>query len=324
MATSNNHLFPRVIALEEHWLSAAVDQSLYKEQDFFPSSLLGSLCDAGKGRIAAMDAANISMQILSHTAGYAADTVHYAEVNDEMATAVAANPTRFAAFAHLPMADPQKAAEEFDRCIRKLGFKGALIDNHAGGRYYEGPEYDIFWAAVQKLDKPIYLHPTMPTSKMRDWYKGNYGPQAELSMSHFTFGWHSDTATHILRLYAGGVFERFPKIKIVLGHFGESLPFYLERIQWFSQKWGSMSRSFEQVYAENLWFTTSSLKGLAPLVCMLQNTKLDRIMFGVDYPFLQMKDGIDWLKQVRASGLLDEEAYEMITHGNAESFLGIN
>lgn len=89
-----------------------------------------------------------------------------------MAEAVAKNPTRFAAFAHLPVADPLKAADELRRCINELGFKGALVDNHAGGRYYEGLEYNSFWATLEELDVPLYLHPTMPTSTMADWYHG--------------------------------------------------------------------------------------------------------------------------------------------------------
>ncbi|KAH7239834.1 hypothetical protein B0J15DRAFT_569289 [Fusarium solani] len=313
----------RIIALEEHCLSASVDQSLYRNKTSFPPPVIESLCDVGEGRIKSMDAGGIKLQVLSHTAGYAEDVLSYQAVNNDMAEAVAKNPTRFAAFAHLPMADPLKAADELRRCINELGFKGALVDNHAGGRYYEGPEYNSFWATLEEFDIPFYLRPTMLTSTMADWYQGSYSPQASMGMSHFAFGWHFDTATHILRLYAAGVFDRFPKLKIILGHFGESLPFFLEHIQWFSANWGPISRSFQQVYAENFWFTTSSLKGVAPLACMLQNTKLGRIMFGIDYPFLKMQDGVEWIEKMRASRLLKKEELEMILYRNAELFLNI-
>ncbi|EEU35192.1 uncharacterized protein NECHADRAFT_87313 [Fusarium vanettenii 77-13-4] len=168
-----------------------------------------------------------------------------------------------------------------------------------------------------------YLHPTMPPSTMADWYQGSYSSQPSMAMSHFAFGWHFDTAIHVLRLYAAGAFARFPNLKILLGHFGESLPFFLERVQWFSANWGPINPSFQQVYAENFWFTTNLLKGVAPLACMLQNTKLDRIMVGIDYPFLRMQDGVEWIEQVRASGLLKEQELEMILYRNGESFLNI-
>ncbi|KAI8652126.1 2-amino-3-carboxymuconate-6-semialdehyde decarboxylase [Fusarium sp. Ph1] len=295
----------RIIALEEHWLNASVGQSLYRNQTNFPPPVIESLCDAGEGRIRRMDAGGIEFQVLSHTAGYTEDTLNYKAVNNDMADAVAKNPTRFAAFAHLPMADPSKAADELRRCINELGFKGALVNNHAGGRYYEGPEYNSFWATLEELDVPLYWHLTMPTSTMADRYQGSYSPQASMGMSPFAFGWHFDTATHILRLYAAGVFDRFPKLKIILGHFEESLPFSLEPVQWFSASCGPINRSFQLVYAENFWFTTSSLKGVAPLACMLQNTKLDRIIFGIDYPFLRMQDGVEWIDKVRGKVFLN-------------------
>lgn len=188
MATSSDRPLPRLIGLEEHWLSSQLDQSFYRDQPFFPSSILDPLCDAGKGRVAKMDATGIDMQVLSVTAGYGSDTVSYAAVNDEMAEKIKAYPSRFAGFCNLPMIDPEKAAAELRRCMGLGGFVGAMVDNHASGTYYEGPEYDVFWRTAQELDVPIYLHPAPPTEERKKWYQGHYSPSAAFCMAVMIYG----------------------------------------------------------------------------------------------------------------------------------------
>uniref|UniRef100_A0A8H7NPW0 Amidohydrolase-related domain-containing protein n=1 Tax=Bionectria ochroleuca TaxID=29856 RepID=A0A8H7NPW0_BIOOC len=268
-----------------------------------------------------MDASGVTIQFISHCASFSGkrDCI---VINNDIAAAVKAHPNRFAGLASLSMGEPVAAAEELRRCIRDLGISGAMIDNHVNGKYYEAYEYDVFWSTAQELDSPIYLHPTLATNNMKEWYEGSYSPAAAASMSMDAFGWHYDTATHITRIYAAGVFDRFPKLKIVLGHFGESLPFWKQRIA-TSKGLGALARSFNEVYDENLWFTTSGVFGIAPLACMLQNTAPERIMFSIDYPFTPMAEGIIWLEELRNSGLVSQEQLEMICHGNAEKLFGL-
>ncbi|KAH7007658.1 hypothetical protein EDB80DRAFT_843144 [Ilyonectria destructans] len=312
MASSEKDSLPPIVALEEHFLSRNTEMRQFKAI-VAEMGVESKVFDVGAQRIADMDAVGLSMQVLSHGAGFADDPRVCSMINDEIAAAVKANPSRFAGFAFLPMAQPQKAADELRRCIQDLGFCGALIDNHVDGVYFEGPQYDVFWSAAESLDAPIYLHPAFATDKMMEWYKGSYSTGAANCMAMATFGWHFDTATHVLRLYASGVFDRFPKLKIILGHFGESLPFWKERIVKSSetQPWGDLKRLFNQVYDENLWFTTSGVYELGPMACMMRNTRMDRIMFSIDYPFAPMELGIKWLKELRESGLVDQEQFEM-------------
>jgi predicted TIM-barrel fold metal-dependent hydrolase len=202
---------------------------------------------------------------------------------------------------------------------------GALIDNHANGRYYDGLEYNGLWETAQELDVPIYLHPVMPTQAvLQALYQGNYSDKAALSIGTFGFGWHSDVAVHILRIFSAGVFDRFPRVKIIIGHFGEMLPFMLERIIHLSPLWSrELHRSFKTVWDENIYITTSGIWGISPMACILKNTKIDRILFSVDFPFESNKSGMKYLEELQNSGLVTEEQLAMISYKNAQRLLKV-
>lgn len=320
---------PPLIALEEHFLATTMAKDgldKYSEQIKHVPGMMDQLLDLDVLRISEMDKGNVSIQVISHCAGAKAPA-QCIQANDQLAAAIKEHPDRFAGFATLDITDPKSAAGELRRCISDLRFTGALIDNHTpDGTYLDGPSYDILWSTAQDLDVPIYIHPTWQSDiALETFYKGEHiSKQATASIAHSAFGWHSDTANHFLRLFAAGVFERFPKLKIVLGHFGEMIPCMLERICNLSRRWSvGFKRDFGTVWRENVWVTTSGVWGLAPMAAMLKNTSVDRIMFSVDYPFASSADGLKWWKEFEESEMVDESGLEKIAYRTAEALLGV-
>ncbi|KAJ9137076.1 Amidohydrolase 2 [Pleurostoma richardsiae] len=314
-----------LITLEEHFFSEAglqPEQADYIDMFQAMPNLMPKLRDVGPLRLQNMDAGSVSLQVISHGPSHM-DAEHCRAANDQLGAAVAANPHRFAGFAVLPMAEPRDAADELRRCVKDMKFVGALVDNHDRGKYYDGDEYDVFWAAAQDLDVPVYLHPTFPTEAMlATQYTGNFPEIAGLAIGSFGLGWHSDTAVHILRLFAAGVFDRFPKVKIVIGHMGELLPFVLDRVVRVTSRFGR-ERDFKDVWDENIWITTSGVWSVAPMACLLRNTRAEHIMYSVDYPFSSNEDGLRFLKDLRGSGLVTEEQFSKIAYENAEALLKV-
>jgi predicted TIM-barrel fold metal-dependent hydrolase len=192
--------------------------------------------DLGEGRIAAMDAAGIDVQVLSLNAPGveqldATDAVKVArDSNDILADAVRRHPTRFAGFASLPTMSPETAVEELDRTVRKLSFKGAAINGHTRGRYLDDK---FFWPILERaeaLQVPLYLHPTPPPRPVIEAsYTGNFSAQVTTLLSTGGWGWHIETAIHTLRLILSGAFDRYPRLQLIIGHLGEALPFMLRQ-----------------------------------------------------------------------------------------------
>ena len=236
-------------------------------------------------------------------------------------------PARFAALAVLPVSDAAECARELERCVSQLGFAGALIDNHADGRHFDSAAYDLLWAKASELDVPIYLHPTWPSACMAEAFKGEYPDSVGVSLGAAGWGWHGDVGLHVLKLFAAGVFDRFPTLKIIIGHMGEMLPFMLERCYDMSTRfaggWGPRQRPLRQVWDENMWITTSGAWSLAPIKCILENTRVERIMYSVDYPFESNEKGLEWFERLEASGMLTGEQLEMIAYRNAEQLLKV-
>lgn len=306
-------------------MSAAAESRTHKTDEVLKQipGLWDKFTELGQLRLQDMDAGQVALQVISHGPGdMTPDQCRTA--NAQLAQAVQAHPGRFAGFAALPMELPAEAATELRRTCTESNFLGALVDSHTeAGTYYEGPEYDVLWEAASELDVPIYIHPTWPSEGLFDTYRSEAIPeQVSAAISAFGFGWHSDVAVHLLRLYAGGTFDRFPKLKIVIGHFGEMIPFMLQRVERTAGRWGR-TRSFRQVWDENVWLTTSGNWALDPLACILRNTKKDRIMYSVDYPFASNKDGLKWLEELQASGLVSEEELEGIRWKNAAKLLKV-
>ena len=278
---------PSVLGLEEHFIGQAVLESSHDAM--FLDSVMENLSDLGEKRLQDMDRGNMHIQVVSHIPDVQPPAVCRA-VNDQLSDAIQNSGGRFRGFAFLPMATPDAIADELERCVKSLGFLGALIPSHANGRYYDEAAYRAMFEKAQQLDVPIYLHPTVADDLQR--YAGNYDRVAQDVIAGPGLCWHTDVAVHILRLYASGLFDAYPRLKLILGHNGESLPFMLERVdRMFSRRWVSKergSRSFMSVWNENIWITTSGMYHLGPLKCCLEMCKPDRVLYS-RYPHSPFK-----------------------------------
>ncbi|KAK6208928.1 2-amino-3-carboxymuconate-6-semialdehyde decarboxylase [Colletotrichum tabaci] len=318
---------PPLITLEEHFIAPDLFSELsdiYGEQLKYLPDVAARLQDVGPLRLSDMDANRIALQVVSHGPGLASRPPALSRLaNDTLARAVRDNPSRLAGFAVLPMADPEAAAAELRRCVRDLGFVGALVDAHLGGTHYDDRRFWSVFAAAAELDVPIYLHPTFPSAGQAAAYGGAYEPGAARSLGTSGFGWHQETGLGVLKLFAAGLFDAVPGLKLIIGHFGEMLPFMKERVDKLSVRWGARERPWRQVWEENIWVTTSGVWGLAPMACVLQNTRVDRILYSVDYPFEKNENGTAWVRELRDSGMVKPEELEMIAYRNAESLLRV-
>ncbi|KAJ5093381.1 metal-dependent hydrolase [Penicillium angulare] len=311
-----------LITLEEHYVSPYV-RAAQEHDEFavFPPALVQKLNTLGEERVQDLDAGNVSLQIISHGPGDMPASVCTA-ANDDLASAISKYPTRLAGFALLPVSNPAAAASELERSVKDLGFVGALVDTHINGEFYDDEKFWIMFEKAQGLDVPIYIHPSWAAESTMDHYRGNYDESVAVALSAYGWGWHSDTALHILKLYASGLFDRFPKLKIIIGHMGELLPFQLDRIFGVSARWGRQ-RSFQEVWKENIWITTSGMFALPPLACLLQTTSIDHVLYSVDYPFSSNEKGLEFFNKIQESGLIAGEDLEKFAYRNAEQLLGV-
>jgi predicted TIM-barrel fold metal-dependent hydrolase len=236
----------RIVAVEKHFtfpdILDRIDSATLTENGWpvpgtpvFKAINPPALAETGSGRIAAMDTSGVSMQVLS-VPGPGAEIVSgiegitiAKEFNDRMARLVAAQPKRFAGFAHLPMRNPLAAADELERAVTELSLKGALISGTVDGKFLDAPEFEPVLACAERLDVPLYIHPGVPPAIVRAaYYDGLPGP-ASFMLAIAGWGWHAETAVHILRLALSGVLDRHPRLKLVIGHMGEGLPTALSK-----------------------------------------------------------------------------------------------
>jgi predicted TIM-barrel fold metal-dependent hydrolase len=281
------------------------------------------LFDLGDNRIADMDAAKIDLQVLSLSGSldkldHALATSLARAVNDKLADAVKAHPDRFAAFATLALQDPEKAALEFERCCTKLGFKGALVNGTSDGQFLDHPRFTPLFETAQSLDVPIYLHPGLPPDDVKKAYYGGLPVDLGFILATPAWGWHVETGMHCLRLIVSGLFERFPKLKIIIGHMGEALPFYMARADVFLAKGTTpLRRRVTEYFHDHFYITTIGCFTLPPFLCTMQVAGADRILFSVDYPYDSNASGRAFLNALPVSA----EDLAKISHGNAERVL---
>jgi hypothetical protein len=282
------------------------------------------LLDLGDLRIAEMDAGGIDVQVLSlvncnlDRLEPATATPLVRGANDELAAAVSKHPDRFAGFAALALQDPKAAAAEFERCVCKLGFKGALVHGAVNGVFLDQPQFAPLFETAQALDVPIYLHPTPPVQPVQTAYFEGLPGSTGFLLSTAAWGWHAELGMHCLRLIASGLFDRFPKLKIIIGHMGENLPFSIARADSILARGAShLQRRVADYFCENFYVTTSGYFTVPPLLCALQVVGADRILFSVDYPFSPNTEARDFLNALPVS----PDDLEKIAHGNADRLL---
>lgn len=317
----------RTITLEEHFASPGffdgpgrdfkerAQQTGGRDADFF-----NRLADIGAKRLAEMDAAGIDMQVLSlqypGTEQCAEDEAIAVarESNDFLADAVKKNPKRCAGLAALPTAAPEKAAAELESRVR-AGFKGAIINGHNRGRYLDDKFYTPILECAEKLDVPIHIHPTPPPKPVLDTYYGGFNPMLTEMLAGGAWGWHIETAVHVIRMISGGVFDRFPRLQIVIGHMGEGLPFLFQRFDIMPPAVTKLKRQYKDYLRENVHYTFSGFNfPPAFLDLFLELGGVDRIMFSADHPYQSMPQARAFLDQIPVPAA-DKER---IAHGNAE------
>jgi predicted TIM-barrel fold metal-dependent hydrolase len=318
----------RTITVEEHFATPGFLSGLGKQfgerlRESGPrgARIYEQLQDIGDKRVAEMDAAGIDVQLLSLNApgveqGEASNQVPASrDANDLLAAAVKKHPQRFAGFASLPIAAPDKAAEELERTMKQLGFKGALINGHTRGRYLDDKFFSPILERAETLNAPIYLHPTVPPKAVVDAQYGGFAPPVSAVLAAAGWGWHIETAVHVLRMILGGVFDRHPKLQIVIGHLGEGLPFMLPRLNKnLPPELTKLKRRLGEYLRENIHYTFGGFNFPATFLDLLLEVGPERIMFSVDYPYGSMTEARTFLEQLPVS----PADRERIAHGNAE------
>ncbi|MES2218446.1 MAG: amidohydrolase family protein [Pseudomonadota bacterium] len=294
----------------------APDVSLYH-----PKALLDNLFDIGAGRIAKMDAAKIQIQILSLTAPNSVDnfaneantgTMLAKEANDELFAAIEKFPNRFKGFAALSPFNASEASKELERAVTKLGFVGWLThSNFCQNDYLDDKKYWAILEAAESLNVPIYIHPTVPWMKPFSKYGFALGGSA--------MGFEFDTALCAMRMILAGVFDQFPKLKIILGHLGETLPFLMERLDHmyrtpiFEKYRPTLKQKPSDYLRENFYITTSGRFFTPTLKYVVEVMGADRVLFASDFPYESMEESVAFIQD---SGL-PRKTIDKIFHQNA-------
>jgi len=272
--------------------------------------------DVGEGRLKDMDEGAVSMAVLSITTPGVEDfdpdegTAMSRSFNDELAELVKRYPDRYAGLAAIAPQSPEAAAQELERAVTKLGLKGILLNSHfAGGEYLDSQKYWTILEMAEKLDVPIYIHPREPSPAMIKPYLAY--PLLTLSM----WGFAAEAGLHAMRLICSGVFDKYPRLKIILGHLGESIPFWGTRIdaQWV----GKTQKKPSQYFRENFYVTTSGMFWQPALQLVLTTMGADHVLFATDYPYGSYKLSTQFME---ALPIADNDK-EKICHLNAEKLL---
>jgi uncharacterized protein len=336
----------KTIAIEEHFKIPAINEAnsggaqekafkLFGSTGIYSTGEDGEVpagsFDIGLKRLAAMDASGIDVQVLSLNQP-ATENLEpelavklAATANDKIAAAVTAHPTRFGGFATLPMADPKASAAELERMVTNHGFLGALIHGHIRGRYLDDQFFWPVFEMAEKLDVPIYLHPKRPPQAVEDACYGGFETMVSEILATTGWGWHVDTGLHVLRLILGGVFDRFPKLQIIIGHMGEALPSMIWRA---NSELGPAAKYLKRpvidYFHRNIHVTTSGYYAApdgsidyAAFIGLLHAIGIDRILFSVDYPYSDNRACKRFLENLPIS----PDDKEKVAHLNAERLL---
>jgi len=292
-----------------------------------PRFILRALQDLGDRRIADMDAAGVDRQIISLTAPGVQvldkdlAVAQAALANDRLAQACADHPDRFSGLTAIAPQAPGHAAAEIERGKNRLGFHGVIINSHTGGEYLDNPRFWDIFEAAQALDTPVYLHPNTPPRSMIQ-------PLLDAGLDGAIWGFAVETGTHVLRLITSGVFDRFPRLKLVVGHLGEALPFWLYRLDYMhaatvrAGRYDSM-RPLELTPSEylrrNVWVTTSGMAWAPAIMFCRQVLGADRVLYAMDYPYEYVTDEVRWQDDLPLTAAEKKQFFQ----ANAERVFGL-
>lgn len=314
-----------IIALEEHYWDPVLTDTYVGRNASRRDGLLKRLYDVHELRLREMDAAGIDIQVLSHGAPSAQrldpqigpEIVR--QVNDNLHATVQTHSDRFAAFAALATADPVASADELERCVGELGFVGAMIHGLTNNEFCDKQKYWPIYARAEKLEVPVYLHPAYPHPQVVEAYYQDYLEDFP-ALATAGWGYTVETATQAIRMVLSGVFDAYPGLQMILGHMGETLPYLLWRVnQALSRVENSQARSFREIFESHFHITTSGNFSNPALLCAVQEMGVDRIMFSVDYPFVENQPGTEWAERMT----LCRNDRVKILNGNARRLLNL-
>lgn len=329
----------RIITVEEHAISPALNKALAKYgKAGAPYQALAHakgypydadpvlFADLGEKRIADMDAAGIDMQVLSCPvqAQQLPPDIAVAAVrdaNDELAAAISLHPDRFAGFCSLPWSAPEAAARELERA-KSLGYCGALIGGRAipEGGFLDDPRFTPVLEAAAALRMPIYVHPAAPMDTVQQAYYAGLDDLVSARLSLFGWGWHHEAGIQVLRMILAGVFDRFPALQVISGHWGEMVPFFLSRLdQALPQKATHLARTITETYRQHVYVTPSGIFDTPQLKFCAEVLGADRILHSVDFPFIPNQGARAFIEDAP----IPAEDKAKIAHVNAEQLLGV-
>lgn len=326
----------RIVALEEHislpdmvnrispavrelagWPTSTGPESPVHEQQ-------AKLEEIGALRLRLMDEAGIAVQVLS-VSGPGAEllpptegTAFAREYNDRLAQAITAHPDRFAGFAHLPTTNPEAAADELARTVETHGFVGALLNGTTNGLFLDDAQFAPLLARAEALGVPLYLHPGIPPKAVRDVYYSHLPHGLDQRLAMAGFGWHAETAVHVLRLILSGTLDKYPRLQLIIGHMGETLPVMMARADMtMPQKETQLTRTIAQTLRDQVYITTSGIFTRPPLEAALATFGIDRVLFSVDYPYAPNAPGKAFLDNLQMA----PADLEKLAYGNADRIL---
>ena len=335
----------KIITIEEHFVLKSISQkvaafnikqnggmapndTVQKELTAIGLPTPDDIEDVGERRIKFMDEAGIDMQVLSYGPGSPQNITDKTlavelcrEANNELAHLIKLHPARFAGFAILPVADPKSAAEELNRAMKESGLKGAMLSGTFNGRFFDEPEFLPIFSKAQELNVPLYMHPAIiPKSIAAHYYQSsNWSAVTGAMFASAGYGWHVDSGIAIVRLIVSGIFDKLPGLKLISGHWGELVPFFLNRLDDQLGKTLKLDRKTSDYYKSNIYITPSGLFSEAQLKYVIEELGADKIIYSGDYPFLIDKGTRQFLE--RAS--ISREDKEKIGYKNAEKLLSL-
>jgi len=310
---------PQVIALEEHYWDRELVSHNTGGDIIRAPELEKRLFDLGELRLKEMDEAGVDYQVISHGAPATQKlpddiAVELARrVNDRLHAAVQMHPKRFGAFAAIPTNDAKAGADELERCI-KLGFKGAMLHGLANGVFLDDKRFWPIYERAERLDVPVYFHPANPHPAVIEAYYKEYVQSVPTILSA-GWGFTVETATTALRLVLSGLFQQHPKLKVILGHLGEGIPFLIARMDEALSRQAKVD--FRDTFSSHFSVTTSGFFSNPALLCCVQELGIDRIMFSIDWPFVNNQRATDWIKTIPLSA---EDRVKLL-NGNAKRLL---
>lgn len=306
------------VGIEEHFVTtevlhawrAAGLEATDPSVAFHAGPIEGRLLDLAQGRLALMDETGLDVQVLSLTTPALHDlgpeSVELARrTNDALAAAVARHPDRFQAMATLPVSMPEEAALELDRCVRTLGFKGTVLCGKVGRRHLDDASLFPIFQSAEALGAPILIHPRTPDAAVREAYYSGFAPTVDAAFATYGLGWHYDAGLQFVRLVLAGTFDRLPKLQVILGHWGEVVLFYAERLAAMDRVSG-LAHPIAHYLRNNLYVTASGMFLPHYLRRAADIVGTDRLLFSTDFPY-QYREGNDARSFLERCGLAPED-----------------